>query len=164
MDDNTLQTIKDIVLIVVPIITAYFTYRTNKKSKKELNAELEVHLKEQDNVTSNELKKMQKQLEVQKMQSSWETSTPTTQKYIDEAGTKRYGNVSNLAPLVSQIYGEIQNGNLDIEDLKTLKKMLLSIRLPAEDEELYPYEIPKLMGYKKLLRYIDKLIENMEGR
>ena len=93
MDDNTLQTIKDIVLIVVPIITAYFTYRTNKKSKKELNAELEVHLKEQDNETANELKKMQKQLEVQNMQSSWETSTPTTQKYIDEAGAKRYGSL-----------------------------------------------------------------------
>ena len=35
MDNNTLQTIKDLVLIAVPIITAYFTYRTNKKSKKE---------------------------------------------------------------------------------------------------------------------------------
>ena len=164
MDNNTLQTIKDIVLIVVPIITAYFTYRTNKKSKKELNAELEVHLKEQDNETANELKKMQKQLEVQNMQSSWETSTPTTQKYIDEAGAKRYGNVSNLTPLVSQIYGEIQNGNLDVEDLKILKKMLLSIQLPAEDEELYPYEILKLMGYKKLLHYIDKLIHCMEEK
>ncbi|HIS77369.1 MAG TPA: hypothetical protein IAB51_11285 [Candidatus Merdivicinus excrementipullorum] len=161
--DNVLQAIKDIVLIAVPIITAYITYRTNKKSKKELNAELEVRLKEQDNETANEIKKMQKQLEVQNMQSSWENSTPTTQKYIDEAGIKRYGNVSSLTPLVSQIYQEFQNKNLDVEDLKTLKKMLLSIQLPAEDEELYPYEIPKLMEYKKLLRYIDKLIANLEA-
>ena len=43
-----LQTIKDIVLISVPIITAYFTYRANKKSKKELNNELEVRLREQN--------------------------------------------------------------------------------------------------------------------
>ena len=53
-----LQTIKDIVLISVPIITAYFTYRANKKSKKELNNELEVRLREQDNETANEIKKI----------------------------------------------------------------------------------------------------------
>lgn len=103
----TLQTIKDIVLIAVPIITAYSTYRTNKKSKKELNDELEVRLKKQDNETTNQLKKMQKQLEVQNMQSSWETSILTTQKYIDEAGARRYGNVSSLTALVSQTYVEI---------------------------------------------------------
>ena len=33
------QAIKDIVLITVPIITAYLTYRSNKKSKKKLNDE-----------------------------------------------------------------------------------------------------------------------------
>ena len=47
------QAIKDIVLITVPIITAYLTYRSNKKSKKELNDELEVRLREQDNETAS---------------------------------------------------------------------------------------------------------------
>ncbi|MFR8064772.1 hypothetical protein [Thomasclavelia spiroformis] len=49
---------------------------------------------------------------------------------------------------------------MDVEDLKTLNIMLLSIQLPDESEELYPHKISKLMGHKKLLRYIDKLIKN----
>lgn len=40
-----MQTVKDIVLLIIPIITTWLTYRTNKKSKKELNNELAVYLK-----------------------------------------------------------------------------------------------------------------------
>ena len=98
-----LQTIKDIVLISVPIITAYFTYRANKKSKKELNNELEVRLREQDNETANEIKKMQKQLEVRNMENSWNTSTPTTQKYLDEVDVRRSGNVMSLQNLIPTV-------------------------------------------------------------
>ena len=97
------QAIKDIVLITVPIITAYLTYRSNKKSKKELNDELEVRLREQDNETANEIKKMQKQMEVRNMESSWDSSTPTTQKYLEEVGHKRCGNVMNLQSLIPPV-------------------------------------------------------------
>ena len=103
-----MQTVKDIVLLIIPIITTWLTYRTNKKSKKELNNELAVYLKKQNNATANEIKKMQKELEVQNMRSSWESSTPLTQKYMEEIEPLRVGNVMNLPNLISAIDQEIK--------------------------------------------------------
>ena len=120
------QAIKDIVLITVPIITAYLTYRSNKKSKKELNDELEVRLREQDNETANEIKKMQKQMEVRNMESSWDSSTPTTQKYLEEVGHKRCGNVMNLQSLIPPVRWEVEQ-SYDLGELKMIREMLLKI-------------------------------------
>lgn len=141
-----LQTIKDILLIGVPIITAYLTYCSNKKSKKELNDELEVRLREQDNETANEIKKMQKQMEVRNMESSWDSSAPTTQKYLEEVGYKRCGNVMNLQSLVPSVREEIEQSS-DLEELKAIKDMLLKIELPFDEEHLLPYEIPLLIQF-----------------
>lgn len=164
---TVVQAIKDILLILIPIVTAILTYRTNKKSKKELNTELRMRLREQDHATANEIKKMQnqldKQLDIYERQKSWDTSTPATREYLAKVGVKRCGNVSNLSSLVSQIYLEIQNNNLSVEDLKLLKKMLLKIELPNANGELYPYEIPYLISYNKLLRDVDKLLENSDN-
>lgn len=155
-----LQTIKDIVLISVPIITAYFTYRANKKSKKELNNELEVRLREQDNETANEIKKMQKQLEVRNMENSWNTSTPTTQKYLDEVDVRRSGNVMSLQNLIPTVLGQVEQSS-DLDELKLIKEMLLKIELPFDAEYLLPYEIPFLIQFKRLLNFVDQKINNM---
>lgn len=157
-----LQTIKDIVLISVPIITAYFTYRANKKSKKELNNELEVRLREQDNETANEIKKMQKQLEVRNMDNSWNTSTPTTQKYLDEVDVRRSGNVMSLQNLIPTVLGQVEQSS-DLDELKLIKEMLLKIELPFDAEYLLPYEIPFLIQFKRLLNFVDQKINNMES-
>ena len=150
-----MQTVKDIVLLIIPIITTWLTYRTNKKSKKELNNELAVYLKKQNNATANEIKKMQKELEVQNMRSSWESSTPLTQKYMEEIEPLRVGNVMNLPNLISAIDQEIKKTN-DLKELKFIKEMLLKIELPFEEEHLLPHELPNLIHFKKLLNYLDQ--------
>ena len=155
------QIVKDIVLIVVPIVTAYLTYRSNKKSKKELNNELEVRLREQDNETANEIKKMQKQMEVRNMESSWDSSTPTTQKYLEEIGHKRCGNVMNLQSLIPSVRLEIEQCS-DLEELKAIKEMLLKIELPFNEEHLLPHEIPHLIQFRKLLAFLDQRIKAVE--
>lgn len=157
------QTIKDIVLIVVPIITAYLTYRSNKKSKKELNDELEVRLREQDNETANEIKKMQKQMEVHNMESSWDSSTPTTQKYLEEVGHKRCGNVMNLQSLIPFVWQEVEQSS-DLEELKMIKGMLLKIELPFDEEHLLPHELPHLINFKKLLTFLEEKISVLENQ
>ncbi len=156
-----MQTVKDIVLLIIPIITTWLTYRTNKKSKKELNNELAVYLKKQNNATANEIKKMQKELEVQNMRSSWESSTPLTQKYMEEIEPLRVGNVMNLPNLISAIDQEIKKTN-DLKELKFIKEMLLKIELPFEEEHLLPHELPNLIHFKKLLNYLDQKIEEKE--
>ena len=156
-----MQTVKDIVLLIIPIITTWLTYRTNKKSKKELNNELAVYLKKQDNATANEIKKMQKELDVQNMRSSWESSTPLTQKYMEEIEPLRVGNVLNLPNLISAIDQEIKKTN-DLKELKFIKEMLLKIELPFEEEHLLPHELPNLIHFKKLLNYLDQKIEEKE--
>ena len=156
-----MQTEKDIVLLIIPIITTWLTYRTNKKSKKELNNELAVYLKKQNNATANEIKKMQKELEVQNMRSSWESSTPLTQKYMEEIEPLRVGNVMNLPNLISAIDQEIKKTN-DLKELKFIKEMLLKIELPFEEEHLLPHELPNLIHFKKLLNYLDQKIEEKE--
>ena len=156
-----MQTVKDIVLLIIPIITTWLTYRTNKKSKKELNNELAGYLKKQDNATANEIKKMQKELDVQNMRSSWESSTPLTQKYMEEIEPLRVGNVMNLPNLISAIDQEIKKTN-DLKELKFIKEMLLKIELPFEEEHLLPHELPNLIHFKKLLNYLDQKIEEKE--
>lgn len=156
------QTIKDIVLITVPIITAYFTYRSNKKLKKELNNELEIRLREQDNATANEIKKMQKQMEVRNMESNWDSSTTTTQKYLEEVGPTRCGNVMNLQNLVPSVWHEVEQ-NSDLGELKMIKEMLLKIELPFNEEHLLSHEIPYLIQYKKLLSYFEQKITILEN-
>ena len=143
------QAIKDIVLIVVPILTAYLTYRSNKKSKKELNDELEVRLREQDNETANEI--------------SWDSSTPTTQKYLEEVGHKRCGNVMNLQSLIPPVRWEVEQSS-DLGELKMIREMLLKIELPFDEEHLLPHEIPQLIQFKKLLSFLEQKISAIENQ
>ena len=53
-----LMAIKDILVVLSPIVVAYMSYRSNKKSKREIKQEIEKSLKEKDAETSQMLQKI----------------------------------------------------------------------------------------------------------
>lgn len=74
--DAYLTAIKDILVIISPIIVAYISYRSNKKSKNDIRLEIEKSLKEKDADTSQILAKINAELESQKQIISWNNSLP----------------------------------------------------------------------------------------
>lgn len=157
MTDIT-RVIKDILLVLTPIIVAYLSYRSNKKSRKELQNELDVRLKEKDKETSQLLMKMSTELENQKQLFSWQNSMPFTNKYMELIGEERQGNVSSLSTLIPQLRNYIERPDIDIEELNNIKIMLKKIKLPFNEDTLYPYEVPYLIDFNSLLKRIDVLI------
>ena len=89
---------------------------------------------------------------------SWNNSVPQTNEYTKLAGTERYGNISSLQDLIHKVYNYVNNQNLSTEELEEIKSLLLKVNLPLEEDHLYPYEIPYIIDYKKLLRHIEDLI------
>ena len=75
------------------------------------------------------------------MENSWNTSTPTTQKYLDEVDVRRSGNVMSLQNLIPTVLGQVEQSS-DLDELKLIKEMLLKIELPFDAEYLL------LMVYK----------------
>ena len=49
--------------------------------------------------------------------------------------------------------------NTTVDELRDIKVMLGKINLPLEEDTLYPYEVPYLVSYKKLIRQIDDLVQ-----
>ena len=160
--EDYLMAIKDILVILSPIVVAYISYRSNKKSKREIQQEIEKSLKEKDAETSQILQKIGAELESQKQLASWNNSLPQTNEYTGLAGTERYGNISALSGMVTSIRASISANLFSLEDLREIKKMLEKITLPGEDENLYPYEIPYFISYKKLVKDIDLMIQEAE--
>lgn len=130
-----------------PILVAYRSY---KKSKREIKQELEKSLREKDAETTQILTKINAELESQKQMAVWNNSLPQTDKYIEEVGIKRYGNISGITELVSKINGVLENANISIDELRDIKGMLQKIKLPVDKENLYPYEIPSMISYKRI--------------
>lgn len=157
-----LMAIKDILVILSPIVVAYISYRSNKKSKREIQQEIEKSLKEKDAETSQMLQKIGAELESQKQLASWNNSLPQTNEYTGLAGVERYGNISALSGMVTSIRSSIDANLFSLEDLREIKKMMGKITLPDEDESLYPYEIPYLISFKKLVEDIDLMIQEAE--
>lgn len=62
--------LKDIFIIIVPIVVAYLSYRSNKKTENDIRLELEKSLREKDADTSQMLAKISAELESQKQISS----------------------------------------------------------------------------------------------
>ena len=89
--ENYIIAIKDILVIVVPIIVAYISYRSNKKTARDIHLELEKSLREKDADTTQMLAKINAELESQKQMSSWQNSLPRMDQYVDEIGDIRYG-------------------------------------------------------------------------
>lgn len=157
-----LEALKDILVVLSPILVAYISYRSNKKSKREIKQELEKSLREKDAETTQILTKINAELESQKQMAVWNNSLPQTDKYIEEVGIKRYGNISGITELVSKINGVLEDANISIDELRDIKEMLQKIKLPVDEENLYPYEIPSMISYKRILYQIDRLIAQKE--
>lgn len=153
-----LTALKDVLVVLSPIVVAYISYRNNKKSKREIQQEIDKSLKEKDAETSQILQKISAELESQKQLAVWNSSLPQTGEYTKLAGVKRYGNICAISELVSKIRDLLDSNSLTVDDLRELRKLLKRIKLPFEEEEIYPYEIPHMIAYKKLIRDIDSLL------
>lgn len=68
--DNYLIALKDLLMVLSPIVVAYISYRSNKKSKREIQQEIEKSLREKDAETSQILQKIGAELESQKQLAS----------------------------------------------------------------------------------------------
>ena len=64
--ETYIAAIKDILVVVAPIIVAYISYRSNKKTAHDIQLELEKNLKEKDADTNQMLTKINAELESQK--------------------------------------------------------------------------------------------------
>lgn len=119
--------LKDILIIIVPIVVAYLSYRSNKKTENDIRLELEKSLREKDADTSQMLAKINAELESQKQISSWNNSFPKTDAYIDRIGTIRHGNIAGLPDLTQKVSFYIEHNNLSLQEFSDIHDMLLKI-------------------------------------
>lgn len=161
--DAYLTAIKDILVIASPIIVACISYRSNKKTKRDIHLEIEKSLKEKDADTSQILAKINAELESQKQLISWNNSLPQKDKYIDKIDTIRYGNIAGLTDLTFKVSSYIERNNLQLQELLDIRDMLLKIKLPLDEDELYPYEIPIMIDFLKLLHTIEEKIDTLSN-
>ncbi len=149
--------LKDVLVVLSPIIVAYISYRSNKKSKQEIQQEIEKNIKEKDAETSQILRKIDAELESQKQLAVWNSSLPQTSEYTELAGTERYGNICTIPKLVNDISSSLND--YTVEDLHILKNLLEMVRLPEENEKIYPYEIPRILAYKRLMNDVESRLK-----
>ena len=55
---NFLTALKDVLVVLSPIIVAYISYRSNKKTKEDIRLEIEKSLKEKDAETYQIIQKI----------------------------------------------------------------------------------------------------------
>lgn len=158
--ETYLTAIKDILVVFAPIIVAYISYKSSKKTARDIRLELEKSLKEKDADTTQMLARINAELESQKQISSWQNSLPRTDQYVDKIDQIRYGNIAGLPDLTQKVSGYITRNNLPLEELKDIHAMLLKIKLPSDEPELYPFEIPIMIDFLKLLRTIEEKISD----
>lgn len=144
--------LKDILVVLSPIVVAYISYRSNKKSKEDIQLEIEKSLKEKN-----------AELESQKQLASWNNSMPQVNEYTELVGVERYGNIGGLIDLIPKVYNYINTRILTVDELREIKNMLLKINLPLNEEHLFPYEIPSIINYNKLIRDIDEMISTQNN-
>ncbi|MCI9408716.1 MAG: hypothetical protein HFJ89_02760 [Oscillospiraceae bacterium] len=157
---ETWEIIKDIAVVLIPSGVSIITCIINKKTKKDIQLELEKNLKEKDADTLQIIQKINAELESQKQLVSWSNSIPQTNAYTELAGTERYGNINTLHDLIDKVYNYINTQNLSTAELEEIQSLLMKVNLPLEEDHLYPYEIPHIIEYQKLLRYIEDLISS----
>ena len=155
--------LKDIMVVLSPILIAYISYRSNKKTKRELQLEIEKSLKEKDAETSQIIQKIYAKLESQKQIATWNNSLPQTNEYTQLAGTERYGNICSLTLLVNSINNYIDSNSLSLVELQEVKTLLSKVVLPLKEEKLYAYEVTYIINYNRLIRRIDKLIDDAQS-
>ena len=158
--ETYITAIKDILVIVAPIVIAYISYRSNKKTTHDIRLELEKSLKEKDADTTQMLTKINAELESQKQIISWQNSLPRVDCYVNQMDQIRYGNISALPDLTQKVTTYISRNDLPMEELKDIHAMLLKINLPTNETELYPFEIPIMIDFKKMLHTIEEKISS----
>ena len=72
---------KDLLVVISPILVAYISYRSNKKTKREIKQAIEKSLHEKEAETVQILAKINSELESQKQMAVWNNSLPRTEKY-----------------------------------------------------------------------------------
>lgn len=155
---NYLIAVKDILVIGAPIIIAYISYRSSKKTQKDVRYEVERIAKEKEAETKQILDKIGAELESQKQLLSWQNSLPQTNEYTKLIETKRFGNVSALPKLCRDIYTML-NSNPSAEMLNKLNQMLDRVDLPTDNDELFPHEVPLILDYKMARNAVNRFIE-----
>ncbi|MFR8713184.1 hypothetical protein [Anaerotignum lactatifermentans] len=158
--ETYITAIKDILVIIAPIVIAYISYRSNKKTTHDIRLELEKSLKEKDADTTQMLTKINAELESQKQIISWQNSLPRVDCYVNQMDQIRYGNISALPDLTQKVTTYISRNDLPLEELKDIHAMLLKINLPTNETELYPFEIPIMIDFKKMLHTIEEKISS----
>lgn len=158
---DIMDIIKNISTILTPIIVPLINWMSNKKTKKDIQLDLERTLKEKSADTNQILSKINAELESQKQLISWKNSWPKTDKYIEQIGLVRHGNMANLQQMTYAVIKYIQSNNLSRQELIEIKKMLLKINTPIDKDELYPYEIPIMIDFLKLLHLVDEKINKI---
>ena len=158
--ETYITAIKDILVIVAPIVIAYISYRSSKKTTHDIRLELEKSLKEKDADTTQMLTKINAELESQKQIISWQNSLPRVDCYVNQMDQIRYGNISALPDLTQKVTTYISRNDLPLEELKDIHAMLLKIKLPTNETELYPFEIPIMIDFKKMLHTIEEKISS----
>ena len=156
--DTYLTALKDILVVATPIVVAYISYRTGKKTQKDITLEVEKITKEKEAETKQILDKINAELESQKQLITWENSMPQTNDYTGLLGVKRFGNISALPKLCQDTYMFL-NSNPSIEALMELNLMLDRIELPDDKEELLTYEVPIIMDFKIMRDRVNTYIQ-----
>lgn len=158
--DAYLTAVKDILVVVTPIVVAFISYRSSKKTQKDIKLEAERIAKEKEAETRQILNKIGAELESQKQLITWQNSIPQTNEYTSLMEVKRFGNVSAL-PRLCQDINALLNSAPSVEALVELNQMLNRIELPTDGEELYPHEVPIILNYKMMRNTISAYICNM---
>ena len=153
-----LTALKDLLVIATPIVVAYISYRTGKKTQRDIKLEVERITKEKEAETKQILDKISAELESQKQLLTWQNSLPQTNKYTDLLETKRFGNVSALPKLCQDIYTLLQSCPA-VEALEELNRMLDRIELPKDNEDLFPHEVPIIMSFKTARKAVNGYIQ-----
>lgn len=156
--ETYLIALKDILVILSPIVVAWISYRGMKKSQKDIRLEVERITKEKEAETNQLLQKIGAELESQKQLLSWQNSIPQTNEYMGEVGAMRCGTVCSLSDLTMKTHALLDSQKYTQAELGELQSMLERIELPSDEDPLYPHEIPYLMQYMSLLRRIEILI------
>ena len=156
-----LTAIKDILVVCAPIIVAFISYRSNKKTQRDIKLETERMAKEKEAETKQLVDKMRAELESQKQLISWQNSMPQANEYTQLIDTKRFGNVTALPKLCQDITAILLSGSPSLEVLYELNTMLDRIELPKNDEELFPHEVPIIMQYQITRKAINAAITDM---
>lgn len=158
--DVYLTALKDVLVVIAPIVIAYISYRSNKKSRNDIKLEVEKITKEKEAETRQILDKIGAELESQKQLIVWQNSMPQTNEYLGLLNKKRAGHVSALPKLCLDINTILQSGP-SVETLTELNQMLDRIELPKDDEDLFPHEVPIILDFRKLRREINEYLDRL---